>query len=151
MKSPNSFLQNRRTISPKRRCIIAKNHRTRFRQNSRTRFCQIAEHVFSKASNTFLPTHQCISPHVLSKNAEHFTPNLQRDFADQRAAYFLSCSLQRRPSSRSLPTRATGSALCVMGGRLWFLGHAYPSYKSMGFALDVMDYGPAKTESSAWN
>ena len=75
--SPNGFLQNCRTISPKRRRIIAKNRRKSFRQNRRTRFLQIAEQVFSKASNVFPPTLQCISPHVLSKNAKHFTPNLQ--------------------------------------------------------------------------
>ena len=39
-----------------------------------------------------------------------------------------------------------GSALCVMGGRLWFLGHAYSSYTCMGSALDVMDYGLAKAK-----
>ena len=42
-----------------------------------------------------------------------------------------------------------GFALCVMGGRLWFLSHAYSSYTSMGSALDVMDYGLAKAESLA--
>ena len=50
-----------------------------------------------------------------------------------------------------LPTRATGSALCVMGGRLWFLGHAYSSYTCTGSALDVMDYGLAKAKSSVKN
>ena len=54
--------------------------------------------------------------------------------------------LWRKPSLRSLPTRATGSALCVMGGRLWFLGHAYSSYTCTGSALDVMDYGLAKAK-----
>ena len=48
-----------------------------------------------------------------------------------------------------------GSALCVMGGRLWFLGHAYSTYMSTGSALDVMDYGLAKamgvsSEPTAW-
>ena len=37
-----------------------------------------------------------------------------------------------------------GSMLCVMGGQLWFLGHAYFSYMSTGSALDVMDYGLAE-------
>ena len=46
-------------------------------------------------------------------------------FANRRAAHVPFYSLWRRPSLRSLPTRATGSALCVMGGRLRFLGHAY--------------------------
>ena len=44
-----------------------------------------------------------------------------------------------------------GSALCIMGGRLWFLGHACLSYTSTGSALDVMDYGLAKAESSTKN
>ena len=39
-----------------------------------------------------------------------------------------------------------GSMLCVMGGRLWFLGHAYSSYTCMGFALDIMDYGLVKAK-----
>ena len=39
-----------------------------------------------------------------------------------------------------------GSALCVMGGRLWFFGHACSSYMCMGSALDVMDYGLAKAK-----
>ena len=41
-----------------------------------------------------------------------------------------------------------GSALCVMAGRLRSLGHTYFSYMSTGSALDVMDYGSAKAESS---
>ena len=40
-------------------------------------------------------------------------------FDNRRAAHVPLCSLWRSPSLRSLPTRATGSALCVMGGRLW--------------------------------
>ena len=39
-----------------------------------------------------------------------------------------------------------GSALCVMGGQLWFLGHAYSSYTCAGSTLDVMDYGLAKAK-----
>ena len=39
-----------------------------------------------------------------------------------------------------------GSALCVMGGQLRFLGDACSSYTCMGFALDVMDYGLAKAK-----
>ena len=39
-----------------------------------------------------------------------------------------------------------GSALCVMGGRLRFLGHACSSYTCTGSALDVMDYGLAKAK-----
>ena len=44
-----------------------------------------------------------------------------------------------------------GSTLCIMGGRLWFLGHAYFSYMCTGSALDVMDYGLANAESSVKN
>ena len=39
-----------------------------------------------------------------------------------------------------------GSALCVMGGRLRFLGHVCSSYTWTGSALDVMDYGLAKAK-----
>ena len=35
-----------------------------------------------------------------------------------------------------------------MGGWLWSLGHTYFSYMSTGSALDVMNYGSAKAESS---
>ena len=72
-------------------------------------------------------------------------------FANRRAAHVPLCSLWRRPSLRSLPTRATGSTLCVMGGRLRFLGHVCSSYTCTGSALDVMDYGLAKAESSVKN
>ena len=44
-----------------------------------------------------------------------------------------------------------GSALYIMGGWLWFLGHAYSSYTCTGSTLDVMDYGLAKAESSVKN
>ena len=54
--------------------------------------------------------------------------------------------LQRWPYLRLLPTHATGSALCVMGGRQRLLGHAYSSYMCMGSALDAMDYGLAKAK-----
>ena len=69
-------------------------------------------------------------------------------FNNHRAAHVLLCSLWRRPGLRSLPTRATGSTLYVMGGRLRFLGHVCSSYTCTGSALDVMDYGLAKAESS---
>ena len=72
-------------------------------------------------------------------------------FANHRAAHVPLSSLWRRPSLQSLPTHATGSALCVMGGRLWFLGRAYLSYTSTGSAPHVMDYGQAKAECSAKN
>ena len=44
-----------------------------------------------------------------------------------------------------------GSALCVMGGRLWFLGHGCSSYTCTGFALDVMEYRLAKAKSLVKN
>ena len=72
-------------------------------------------------------------------------------FVNRRAAHISLCALWRRPSLRSLPTRATGSALCVMGGRLWFLGHTYSSYTCTGSALNVMDYGLAKAKSTVKN
>ena len=43
------------------------------------------------------------------------------------------------------------SMLYVMGGQLWFLGHAYSSYTCTGSALDVMDYGLAKAKSPVKN
>ena len=67
-------------------------------------------------------------------------------FNNRRAAHVSLCSLWRRPSLRSLPTRATGSALCVMGSQLWFLGHACYSYMCTSSTLDVMDYGLAKAK-----
>ena len=65
-------------------------------------------------------------------------------FDNRRAAHVPLCSLWRRLSLRSLPTCATGSALCIMGGWLRFLGHACSSYTCTGSALDVMDYGLAE-------
>jgi hypothetical protein len=65
-------------------------------------------------------------------------------YNNRQAAHVPRCFLWRRPSHRSLPTRVMGSTLCVMGGRLWFLGHACYSYMCTGSALDVMDYGLAK-------
>ena len=72
-------------------------------------------------------------------------------FTNHRAAHVLLCALWRRPSLRSLPTRAMGSAFCVMDGRMWFLGHACFSYTCTGSTLDVMDYGLSKAKSSAQN
>ena len=37
-----------------------------------------------------------------------------------------------------------GSVSCIMGGWLWFLGHACSSYVCTGSALDAMDYGLAE-------
>ena len=77
-----------------------------------------------------------------------FSPNY---FNKRRAAHVPRCFLWKRLSLRSLPTHAMGSALCVMGGRLRFLGHACSSCMSTGSALDIMDYGLAKVESSVKN
>ena len=74
-----------------------------------------------------------------------------RYFANLQAPHVLLCALWRRPSLQSLPTCAIGSALYVMGGRLWFLGHTYSSYTCMGSALDVMEYGLAKAKSLVTN
>ena len=63
---------------------------------------------------------------------------------NRRAAHVPLFFLWRRPSLRSLPIRATGSALYVMGGRLRFLGHACSSYTCTGSVLDIMDYGLAE-------
>ena len=41
--------------------------------------------------------------------------------------------------------------LCVMGGRLQFLGHVCSSYMCTGSALDVMEYEIAKAKSSVMN
>jgi len=70
-----------------------------------------------------------------------FSPNY---FNKRRAAHIPRCFLWKRPSLRSLPTHAMGSALCVMGGRLQFLGHTCYSYTCTGSVLDVMEYGLAK-------
>ena len=55
-----------------------------------------------------------------------------RYFANHRVEHVLLYVLWRKPSLQSLPTHATGSALCIMGGRLWFFGHAYSSYTCTG-------------------
>ena len=65
-------------------------------------------------------------------------------FTSRRAAHVPLCSLWRRPSLRSLSSRAMGFALYVMGGQLWFLSHACSSYTCTGSTLDVMDYGLAE-------
>ena len=57
--------------------------------------------------------------------------------------------LQRWPCLRLLPTCDMGSALCVMGGRQRFLGHACSSYMCTGSALEIMDYGLARAGDSA--
>ena len=55
-----------------------------------------------------------------------------RYFANHRAAHVPLCVLWRKPSLQSLPIHAMGFVLCVMGGQLWFLGHAYSSYTCTG-------------------
>ena len=79
--------------------------------------------------------------HVIAINTPPCFSISPKCFANRRAAHILFCALWRRPSLRSLPTRAMGSTLCVMGGQLWFLGYACSSYMCMGSALGVMDLG----------
>ena len=133
-KSPNVLLQNSRTFSPKRRQF--------FTESRRISVLQITEHVSSK-SPTYLAAR-------FVQTAEHSILNFQDILRISEQPTFFSVQL-RRPSLRSLHTRATGFALYVMGGRLWFLGHTCFSYTCMGSTLDVMDYGPAKAESSTQN
>ena len=101
-------------------------------------------------SNTRSPQMLChVSPYlqyVIAINTPPCFFTSPKYFSNRRAAHVPFYSLWRRPSLRSLPTRATGSTLCVMGGRLWFLGDACSSYMCMGSALDVMDYGLAKAK-----
>ena len=80
----------------------------------------------------------------------HVSPYLQ-DISPTAEQHTFCCVLWRRPSLRSLSTCATGSGLCVMGGRLRFLGHACSSYTCTGSALDVMEYGLAKAKSLVKN
>jgi len=61
-----------------------------------------------------------------------------------RRKHVQRCFLWKRLSHRFFPTRAMGSALYIMGGRMRFLGHVCYSYTCTGSALDVMDYGLAK-------
>ena len=72
-------------------------------------------------------------------------------FTNRRATHVPLYVLWRKPSLRSLPTRATGSALCVMGGWLRFLGHVCSSYTCTGSKLYVMEYGLAKAKSLVTN
>ena len=65
-------------------------------------------------------------------------------FNNYRPEHVQRCFLWKRLSHQFFPTRATGSALYVMGGRLWFLGHVCYSYTCTGSALDVIDYGLVK-------
>jgi hypothetical protein len=145
---PTTFLQISNVIakpfSPKSPSDFSKTP-THYRQKSPNTFSPKSLNTFSpKAPNMFPPTHQRISPHILSKNRRTLYSNSPSCFANYRVAYVLLRSLKRQPSPRSLPTRATGSGLCIMGGQLWFLGHACSSYTCMGSALDVMDYGLAE-------
>ena len=72
-------------------------------------------------------------------------------FANRQATHVPLYALWRRPSLWSLTTCAMGSALCVMGGWLRFLGHVCSSYMCTGSALDVMEYGLAKAKSPVTN
>ena len=56
-----------------------------------------------------------------------------------------------KAQSLIFPYSAMGSALCVMGGQLRFLGDACSSYMCTGSALDVMQYGLAKAMSPIKN
>ena len=69
--------------------------------------------------------HKCFAPFLHTKISLRY-------FANHRATHVPLCVLWRKPSLWSLPTRATGSALCVMGSWLWFLGHVYSSYTCTG-------------------
>ena len=158
MISPNKFSKSTTTISPNKFLQIFKVIAERFSPKSPNNFSKSPTHFRRKSTNKFSPNHRThflqitnVSRHTFSPNRRTLYSKFPRYFTDQRATYFLFCSIRRRPSLRSLPTRATGSALCVMGGQLWFLGHAYFSYTCTGSALNVMDYGLAKAESSAQN
>jgi len=142
------FLQNHQIISPKSPTMILLN---KFSPKRRQIFCQKSPNKISPNHQTSLLQVANVSRHMFSPNRRTVCRKPPRYFADQWAAYFLFCSLRRKPSLRSLPTRAMGSALCVMGGRLWFLGYAHFSYTCTGSALDVMDYGLSKAESSEQN
>ena len=61
-----------------------------------------------------------------------------------RPEHVQRCFLWKRLSHQFFPTRAMGSALYVIGGRLQFLGHVHYSYTCTGSTLDAMDYGLAK-------
>ena len=153
--TPTTFLQISNVIAepftPKSLSDFSKTP-THYRQKSPNTFSPKSPNTFSpKALNTFPPTHQRISPHVLSKKHRTLYSNSPSCFADYRATYILLRSLKRQPSPRSLPTRVTGSVLCVMGGRLWFLGHICSSYTCTGSTLDVMEYGLAKSKNSLMN
>ena len=70
-------------------------------------------------------------------------------FANRRAADIPLYALWRRPSLRSLPTHATGSALCVMGGQQRLLGHGCSSYTCMCSTLCFMVNRLARARDSA--
>ena len=72
-------------------------------------------------------------------------------FNNSRQEHVQRCSLWKKLSHQFFPTCATGSALYIMGGRLWFLGHVRYSYTCMGSALDIMEYGLAKAKSLVTN
>ena len=96
-KSPNSFLQNHRTVFSK----IAE----RFSQKSPNGFSKTPTKFYRKSPNTCSPNHQThflqianVSRHMFSQNRRTLYSKSPRYFVDQRPAYFLFCSLRRRPS-----------------------------------------------------
>ena len=141
--APTTFLQISNVIA-ERFSPISPNNFTK----SPTHFCQKSPNRSSPNRRTHLLQIANVFLHAFSPNHRTLCSKSPRYFTDQRATYFLFCSLRRRPSLWSLPKRATGSALCVMGGRLWSFGHTCFSYMSTGSALNIMDYGSAKAENS---
>ena len=146
--SPNRFLQitdhvspNLQRISPNMFLQIADHVSPNLQRISPSRFLQIADHI----SLNF----QRISPHVFSKNVEHFTPNLQKRFHGPASSILSFLFSSEKTQSSIPPYTCHGLRTLRYGWRLWFLGHACSSYTSTGSALDVMDCGPAKAESSA--
>ena len=119
-----------------------------------TTFLQISNVFAEKVSPNCRPRFSKSPTYFAEQVSPNHRPRFSispKCFADHQAAHVLLYALWRRPSLRSLPTCATGSVLCVMGGRLWFPGHTCSSYTRTGSALDVMDYGLAKAESSVKN
>jgi len=88
--APTMFLQNSNVVTEP------------FSPKSPNDFSKITEHIFFKAPNTFSPTHQRISPHVFSKNAEHFTPNLQKRFR-RPASSILSFPFSSKKTESLIP------------------------------------------------
>ena len=103
-------------------------------------FCRAG---FSKSPNTFLQFSNVFRRTVFSKSPNTFL-QISKIFHRLSSSTRLGLCSMEKTSLRSFPTCATGSALCVMGSRLWFLGHACSPYTCSGSVLDVMDYGLAE-------